>query len=133
MSYNIYSNINFDYDPNSEFNVFIEYKQVNGKTYKFFANYNLNDLDTTRRMLITGKYLKDLEVFYKQMMSDIYHDYGKLRKGFEYVTVNHHVIYNNLSGWNNSSNFRYEKMLDSYNDEDYIDEDYDSGTYYVNN
>lgn len=113
----------FEYPIDTVFSVYMEYTQVNGNVYKFYGNYTLKDLDYYRTCLITGEYEKDLKVFYKQLMSDIFRDYGKLRKGYELVKVNDIIIYDNTY---KLDNFRFEKTLDSDRDEDYIDDCYES-------
>lgn len=119
----------FEYPIDTTFSVYMEYTQVNGSVYKFYGDYTLKDLDYYRSCLITGEYEKDLKVFYKQLMSDIFRDYGKLRKGYELVKVNDTIIYDNTY---KLDNFRFEKTLDSDRDEDYIDNHYESGMYMVN-
>ena len=113
--------MNYNYDAeNITFDVTICYaQQCNGYRYVFHDSVQLKDLDFTRRALITGDYKKDIEVAYKQVYSNLYRKYGKLRQGLELTVVNNEVLYNTLM--NGSINFRYEKTLYSPEDTDYID------------
>lgn len=118
----------FEYPVDTVFSVCMKYTQIDGEEYKFFGDYTLKDLDIYRIHLITGEYEKDLKVFYKQLMSDIFKNYGKLRKGYELVKVNDTVIYDNTY---KLDNFRFEKILDSDRDGDYLDVRYKPGMYFV--
>lgn len=117
----------YNYDKNMKFNVTIVYKQSsNNKHYVFYGELTVNDLDFIRRRQITGIYEKDVEVFYRQLMSMLYYKYGKLRPGLEIASVNNIVVYKGIVS---DVNFRYEKDLDSAGNHDYVDEKFPSGSY----
>lgn len=119
--------ITYNYDKNMKFNVTIVYRQTdNDKIYTFYGELTLNDLDYIRRKQIIGIYEKDIEVFYRQLMSILYYKYGKLRPGLEVASVNNIVVYKGIAS---DVNFRYEKDLDSAGNHDYVDEKFQSGSY----
>lgn len=130
----------FDYDKSTEFEVIMHYKQSgDNEAYSFYNKYTLDDLDFIRRRLISGVYRLDCEVFYKQLMSEIYHKLGKLRQGLEIVLVNGQVLYevdedswfNTLNSGSTQENFRYEKILDSPKNNEYLDETLLPGRYFL--
>lgn len=121
------NSIYFDYDVNMKFNVTIVYRQSdNSRDYIFYGEYTLKDLDFIRKRQITGIYEKDVEVFYRQLMSNLYYKYGKLRPGLEIASVNNLIVYRGLIS---DVSFRHEKELDSAGNHNYIDDNFPSGSY----
>ena len=122
-AYGFKRDINFEYDKNTSFEVFIYYRQTGDSgLYCFYDRLCLKDLDYIRKHQISGIYRNDCEVFYKQVMSKILYRYGKLKQGLELV-----IVVDVSDDY--SKNFRYEKELDSFKNHDYLDEVIPFGNY----